>query len=179
MRNPRGARMAGVKQRRLQWAARWFCCEWSMRHRKAGSGCTSRSFSSGSIWIHGGMGRSWSAWCCRKLDGACAIDCGAFALTGADVLSPSGEGSRLVQPGIEPIVGDEAGKPMLERGEPDMRNIDSTERARSWVVDYSAARAKAIEWLGDRYLLARPVNRLYVVRAAKGLQRPAPATDHL
>jgi len=60
-----------------------------------------------------------------------------------------------------------------------MRNIDSTERARSWVVDYSAARAKAIEWLGDRYLLARPVNRLYVVRAAKGLQRPAPATDHL
>jgi hypothetical protein len=26
------------------------------------------------------------------------------------------------------------------------------------VVDYSAARARAIEWLGDRYLLARPVN---------------------
>jgi len=28
----------------------------------------------------------------------------------------------------------------------------------TWVVDYSAARARAIEWLGDRYLLARPIN---------------------
>lgn len=28
----------------------------------------------------------------------------------------------------------------------------------SWVVDYSAARARAIRWLGDRYLLARPLN---------------------
>jgi hypothetical protein len=28
----------------------------------------------------------------------------------------------------------------------------------TWVVDYSAARAKAIKWLGDRYLLAKPVN---------------------
>lgn len=25
-------------------------------------------------------------------------------------------------------------------------------------VDYSAARAQAIKWLGDRYLLARPIN---------------------
>jgi hypothetical protein len=33
------------------------------------------------------------------------------------------------------------------------------EKAREWVVDYSAARAKAIEWLGDRYLLARPIKR--------------------
>lgn len=40
-----------------------------------------------------------------------------------------------------------------------MRHIDSAGRARSWVVDYSAARARALEWLGDRYLLARPVNR--------------------
>lgn len=28
----------------------------------------------------------------------------------------------------------------------------------SWVVDYSAARARAIKRLGDRYLLARPIN---------------------
>lgn len=28
----------------------------------------------------------------------------------------------------------------------------------TWVVDYSAARAEAIKWLGDRYLLARPIN---------------------
>ena len=32
------------------------------------------------------------------------------------------------------------------------------ERAQTWVVDYSAARARAIRWLGDRYLLAKPVN---------------------
>jgi hypothetical protein len=30
--------------------------------------------------------------------------------------------------------------------------------APTWLVDYSAARAHAIRWLGDRYLLARPIN---------------------
>lgn len=40
-----------------------------------------------------------------------------------------------------------------------MQRISSTEKAREWVIDYSAARAKAIEWLGDRYLLAKPVPR--------------------
>jgi hypothetical protein len=49
-----------------------------------------------------------------------------------------------------------------------MRQTDNAERARSWLVDYSAARAKAIEWLGDRYLVARPINR----RAASGNVRP-------
>jgi predicted secreted protein len=39
-----------------------------------------------------------------------------------------------------------------------VKRTSSSERAQSWVVDYSAARARAIEWLGDRYLLARPVN---------------------
>jgi hypothetical protein len=39
-----------------------------------------------------------------------------------------------------------------------VRRISSSERARSWVVDYSAARARAIKWLGDRYLLAKPIN---------------------
>ena len=28
-------------------------------------------------------------------------------------------------------------------------------------VDYGAARARAIRWLGDRYLLAKPINRGY------------------
>jgi hypothetical protein len=32
------------------------------------------------------------------------------------------------------------------------------EQVETWVVDYSAARARAIKWLGDRYLLARPIN---------------------
>jgi hypothetical protein len=33
-----------------------------------------------------------------------------------------------------------------------------SEQASTWVVDYSEARAHAIRWLGDRYLLARPIN---------------------
>jgi hypothetical protein len=79
---------------------------------------------------------------------------------------------------MAPIVSNAAGKPMLaERGEPDMRHIDNAERARNWVVDYSAARARAIEWLGDRYLLAIPINRRFAASAAKSGQRPAAAID--
>jgi hypothetical protein len=52
-----------------------------------------------------------------------------------------------------------------------MNHIDSTERIRSWIVDYSAARAKAIEWLGDRYLLANPINRSSAVSSAHDRQR--------
>ena len=48
-----------------------------------------------------------------------------------------------------------------------MRRVFSTERAQSWVVDYGAARARAIEWLGDRYLLAKPVNA-----AGSGRRKP-------
>jgi hypothetical protein len=33
-----------------------------------------------------------------------------------------------------------------------------SEQASKWVVDYSEARAHAIRWLGDRYLLAKPIN---------------------
>jgi hypothetical protein len=40
-----------------------------------------------------------------------------------------------------------------------MQQTSKVERNPAPVVDYSAARAKAIEWLGDRYLLARPINR--------------------
>jgi hypothetical protein len=58
-----------------------------------------------------------------------------------------------------------------------MRHTDSAERAQSWVVDYSAARAKAIEWLGDRYLLAKPINRTLTAGAVKGGQRLATAID--
>jgi hypothetical protein len=31
------------------------------------------------------------------------------------------------------------------------------QRADSWVVDYGPARAQAIRWLGERYLLAKPI----------------------
>lgn len=34
----------------------------------------------------------------------------------------------------------------------------SNEWPRVLEVDYSAARAQAIRWLGDRYLLAKPIN---------------------
>lgn len=40
-----------------------------------------------------------------------------------------------------------------------MRQSGNHERIRKWIVDYSGARAKAIAWLGDRYLLAKPINR--------------------
>jgi len=36
--------------------------------------------------------------------------------------------------------------------------LTSVERRRGWLVDYSVARGRAIEWLGDRYLLARPIH---------------------
>ena len=58
-----------------------------------------------------------------------------------------------------------------------MRHTDSAERAQSWVVDYSAARAKAIEWLGDRYLLAKPINRILTASSVKGGQGPTTAID--
>ena len=48
---------------------------------------------------------------------------------------------------------------VVEQYEDDVvKRMTSVERARTWIVDYSAARARAIEWLGDRYLLARPIN---------------------
>lgn len=56
-----------------------------------------------------------------------------------------------------------------------MRHIDSTDRPRSGVVDYSAARARAIEWLGDRYLLAKPINRRFPASGTKGWQQPVTA----
>jgi hypothetical protein len=45
-----------------------------------------------------------------------------------------------------------------------MSRITETEptweqKAATWVIDYSAARDRAIKWLGDRYLLAAPVRR--------------------
>ena len=39
-----------------------------------------------------------------------------------------------------------------------MKQTTANDRAPAQIVDYSAARARAIEWLGDRYLLARPIN---------------------
>ena len=52
-----------------------------------------------------------------------------------------------------------------------MRQSDNGERVRGWVVDYSAARAKAIEWLGDRYLLAKPINARFAVAHPKASER--------
>jgi hypothetical protein len=41
------------------------------------------------------------------------------------------------------------------------------------VYDYSAAIAKAVEWLGDRYLLAKPINAQAIRRAAPAaIERP-------
>jgi hypothetical protein len=47
-----------------------------------------------------------------------------------------------------------------------MKHTTLQNRASAWIVDYSAARARAIQWLGDRYLLARPIN------GSDGTRRP-------
>jgi hypothetical protein len=39
-----------------------------------------------------------------------------------------------------------------------MKSTTVSERVQAWVVDYSAARTQAIRWLGERYLLAKPIN---------------------
>jgi hypothetical protein len=39
-----------------------------------------------------------------------------------------------------------------------MKPRSHAQEVETWVVDYSAARARAIKWLGDRYLLAKPIN---------------------
>lgn len=53
-----------------------------------------------------------------------------------------------------------------------MKHLNVNEIARTWTVDYSAARARAIQWLGDRYLLAKPIN------ASESAWRRAPASLH-
>lgn len=47
----------------------------------------------------------------------------------------------------------------------------------SRIVDYSAARAEAIKRLGDRYLLAKPINAARSPRSSKE-PAPAPTNDH-
>jgi hypothetical protein len=58
-----------------------------------------------------------------------------------------------------------------------MNRITGTEpiwqqKAATWVIDYSAARDRAIRWLGDRYLLATPVKRTGSFRANPPHTRP-------
>jgi hypothetical protein len=69
-------------------------------------------------------------------------------------------GGRSFYRVAEPYVG------TLREGEI-VKRTASNERAQKWVVDYSAARARAIKWLGDRYLLARPINASH-----RGWRRP-------
>jgi hypothetical protein len=52
-----------------------------------------------------------------------------------------------------------------------MKRTTNSERRREWIVDYSAARTQAIRWLGDRYLLAKPIN------AQAGARRPDPSLE--
>ena len=59
-----------------------------------------------------------------------------------------------------------------------MRHSTISEAARTWVVDYSAARARAIEWLGDRYLLAKPINAgEYARRRTTAANSPVPGSS--
>jgi hypothetical protein len=45
-----------------------------------------------------------------------------------------------------------------------MRNKLTFTPQQSSVYDYSASVAKAVEWLGDRYLLAKPINMRFLAR---------------
>jgi hypothetical protein len=60
-----------------------------------------------------------------------------------------------------------------------MKRITVSDRAQAWVVDYSAARVQAIRWLGDRYLLAKPINAReaawHKAAAAAALRHQSPA----
>ena len=47
---------------------------------------------------------------------------------------------------------------MRDREDDVMKQATVNERAHAPIVDYSAARDRAIKWLGDRYLLAKPIN---------------------
>jgi hypothetical protein len=52
------------------------------------------------------------------------------------------------------------------------------------IANYSAAIAKAVEWLGDRYLLAKPINALpsrevqaFLMGLSSSVQRQAQPTE--
>lgn len=61
----------------------------------------------------------------------------------------------------------------MDRAEKLMRVDEHTaeEAVGSDIAGYAAARKKAIEWLGDRYLLASPQARLYA--ANQGRHQPS------
>ena len=44
------------------------------------------------------------------------------------------------------------------------------------VVNYSPAIARAVEWLGDRYLLAKPINAA-LIRESRGFAHSRPVVD--
>ena len=52
----------------------------------------------------------------------------------------------------------------------------ASQKSRWPCTDYSAAIATAVEWLGDRYLLAKPINPLSSCRASSGA-KSAPALN--
>ena len=52
-----------------------------------------------------------------------------------------------------------------------MKQTTAAARAQAWIVDYSEARTRAFRWLGDRYLLAKPIN------ASESARRKAAATE--
>ena len=53
-----------------------------------------------------------------------------------------------------------------------------TDRAAALIVDYSAARERAIKWLGDRYLLAKPINADRRSKPSASLPAGAPGPHH-
>jgi len=59
-----------------------------------------------------------------------------------------------------------------------LKRTNIAERSQAWVVDYSAARLRAIQRLGDRYLLARPINaRSSISRRPDPMELPTAAVE--
>jgi hypothetical protein len=80
------------------------------------------------------------------------------ALRGYLIGVPSEDGERAADPHNSDVAPCDFRKAEERRSKANMRRNNLDERARSWVVDYSEARRRALERLGERYLLAKPIN---------------------
>jgi hypothetical protein len=62
---------------------------------------------------------------------------------------------EVTRPDVQRRAGAKLPSSLIPQAKPDSR---TNGWPRVLEVDYSAARAQAIRWLGDRYLLAKPIN---------------------
>lgn len=78
----------------------------------------------------------------------CSVPCSSLQIT-QSMSDPNGRGECLIARRCRATAQEDT----------EMLRSKYRERASAWIVDYSAARARAIEWFGDRCLLAKPIRR--------------------